>query len=69
MQWGGSTPNENDFSEDLSPLAVPERSLSANQVPSGIRYDKYYHWLYTSRRKCHAMQIARMQKEIAIDVY
>ena len=39
MQWGGSTPYANDLAEDLSPPAVPEKSLSANQVPSGIRYD------------------------------
>ena len=42
---GGSTPYANDLAEeDLSPRTVPERSLSANQVLSGIRYDKYHHW-------------------------
>ena len=42
---GRSTPYANDLAEeDLSPPAVPERSLSANQVPSKIRYDKHDHW-------------------------
>ena len=56
MQWGRSTPYENDLAEDSSPHAVPERSLSANQVPSGIRYDKYNHWLIQVEENaiCHA---------------
>ena len=44
MQWGGSTPYANDLAEVLSPPTVPERLWSANQVPSGIRLDKYNHW-------------------------
>jgi len=42
---GGSTPHVNNLlQDDIPPPVVPARSLSAHQVPFGIRYDKHNHW-------------------------